>query len=66
MTDVHRSKDQLIQRFGDAAADVIEQMIRGKWRDDHDHDVQLNVAMVRLKEALLAAVEMRSADTGKT
>ncbi len=43
------------QALGDATADMFDQLVRGKWRDDHGHDVMLNKTMLDLKEALRAA-----------
>ena len=44
-----------MEALGDAAADVIEQMLKGHWVDDHGHDVSLNMAMLDLKNALRIA-----------
>lgn len=41
-----------VQNMGDAVAYVFEQMLRGKWVDDHNHDVRRNAAMLDLKDRL--------------
>lgn len=46
---------KIILDFGDAAADVFEQMIKGDWVDDHDHPVRNNISMIALAKALNAA-----------
>lgn len=49
----------LIHRFGDAAADVIVQMLRGEWVDNEGHKVTRNTAMIELKDCLNAASNFR-------
>lgn len=44
-----------MQALNDATANMFEQMVRGKWRDDHGHDVTLNKAMLELIEAAARA-----------
>ena len=60
------AQDALAQAFGDAIADMFEQMLEGKWVDDHGHDVGLNTAMIACKRPMLAAIEYRKAAKGKT
>lgn len=50
----------LIAATGDAIADVFEQMNKGKWIDDHGHDVQLNRGMLALKDRLIEAIDLRA------
>ena len=50
----------LIQKTGDAIANMFEQMLRGKWRDDNGHDVQMNAQMLELAMAIKAAVRLRA------
>lgn len=49
----------LVKRFGDAAADVIVQMLRGEWVDNEGHKVTRNTAMIELRDALNAASDFR-------
>jgi hypothetical protein len=50
---------KLVVRFGDAAAEVIAQMLRGHWMDDHGHKVTGNTAMIELRDCLNAASHLR-------
>lgn len=53
----------LVLSMGDAIADVITQMLKGNWVDDHGHPVTNNVAMIALGNSLNGAsafAEMRS------
>lgn len=62
MTDSEQRIKELeaeITAFGDAATDVFEQMLNGHWKDDHDHDVINNAAMLRLKEAVRTTLNRR-------
>lgn len=49
----------LVRRFGDAAADVIVQMLRGEWVDSEGHKVTRNTAMIELRDVLNAASDFR-------
>lgn len=49
---------EVVRVMGNAAADVIDQMLKGKWKDDHDHDVRKNTAMVALAESLKLAATL--------
>jgi hypothetical protein len=51
----------LIERFGDAVTDMFEQMLRGKWTDDHGHDVRMNKQMMALKPLIGEAIALRAA-----
>jgi len=57
-------KDAEIERLranltslGDAVIDMFEQMIKGNWKDDHDHDVHMNRAMISCKDAMESVME---------
>jgi hypothetical protein len=56
---------ELIQRFGDAATDTFEQMLKGNWKDDHDHDVRMNKSMLDLKRTVADTIAFRAALTPK-
>ena len=49
----------LIAEFGDSVTDMFEQMNRGEWKDNHGHDVRLNVAMMALMEVVKEAIKLR-------
>jgi len=51
----------LIERLGNAVTDMFEQMIRGKWTDEEDHDVFMNAKMIALKPLILEAIKLRAA-----
>lgn len=57
---------EVILSFGRAATDVFEQMLNGKWTDDHGHDVQLNAAMISLKDAVEDAMEVLKKARGES
>ncbi len=50
----------LIAEAGDAIADMFEQLTRGKWVDDHGHDVRLNCQMIALTEWIMKAIALRA------
>lgn len=56
--------EPLLQEVGDAIAGVFDQMLKGKWRDDHDHDVRFNAQMLKLKDALGAIGKFRENHLG--
>ena len=63
--------EDLLQQVGDAICDTFNQMAKGDWRDDNDHPVRNNVAMLSLKDALAAMIAYRREvlgyeNTGKT
>lgn len=41
-----------IELLRNAAGGVIDQMLKGNWKDDHGHDVRMTRAMIELSEAL--------------
>lgn len=45
-----------VEHLGDSVTDVFEQMIKGNWTDDHQHGVELNLAMINLKEAVKVTI----------
>lgn len=54
MTDAQRIEDLkgLILNLGDASANVIEQMLKGRWVDELGHEVFANKQMFDLASAL--------------
>ena len=38
---------------------MFDQYLKGNWKDDHDHDVGLNIAMVKLKKSIMDLMEYR-------
>lgn len=56
--------EDLLQGVGDSISDVIEQMMRGSWRDDHGHFVMDNVAMVNLAGQLRKMMKFRTDNFG--
>ena len=59
-----KSEHELIDEFGDHVTDMFEQMIKGKWTDDKGHGVQMNSAMLALKETVKKAIRARSESEG--
>lgn len=53
----NKALKKIILSFGDATANVIEQMLKGDWRDDHGHSVKHNLAMSELGLSLMAATK---------
>lgn len=66
MTDTEKlaALEAQVQKLGDAAADVIDQMLKGSWRDDMGHDVRRNVAVIELKDQLGAMIAFRAEHMG--
>lgn len=60
LNTIKRDMRRMMQDTGDAISSVFDQMLKGNWRDDHDHDVTMNNAMVGLKAILAAMVEYRN------
>lgn len=58
--DSHKEMYDLIEKFGTAVTDMFEQMIKGNWTDDHDHDVQNNSAMRALTPLINEAISLRA------
>lgn len=56
----------MIQQLGDRVADMFEQLIKGNWHDDHDHDVKWNKAMLDLKSTLKNVMQARADHLGYT
>lgn len=54
-----REPVRIAEQFGDRVCDVFDQMQKGNWRDDLDHDVRMNKSMLSLKDALEQAVAWR-------
>lgn len=66
LAKARESLEPLLQQVGDSIADAIEQMLKGNWRDDHDHDVRNNVKMIALKDTLNAIMAFRTDRMGYT
>lgn len=49
-----------VTAFGDAVTNMLEQMIKGDWEDEHGHAVHRNVTVIALKEVVKTAIEERS------
>ncbi len=63
MTDLEKLQSDMrvmLQDIGDSIADALDQMLKGKWTDDHGHDVRLNASMMCLKDILAAMTHYRS------
>lgn len=56
----------LLQETGDAIAGMLDQMLKGHWRDQHGHFVKDNVKMIELGQALLNMTQFRSDHMGYT
>lgn len=56
--------EHLLQTVGDGIVAMFEQMIEGNWRDDHDHDVKMNVAMMNLQTVVQEVMEFRTEHLG--
>ena len=54
LIDMEAALKPLLQKTGDSIADMLEQMLKGNWRDDHGHDVKMNATMITLKVVLIA------------
>lgn len=50
----------VVTQFGDAVSAVFEQMLKGNWKDDHDHPVKNNTAMISLKMPMMNALSLRA------
>ena len=50
---------ELLQNTGDNIIGVFQQMLRGGWVDDLGHDVQLNVAMLKMQDTLQDIMKFR-------
>jgi len=47
-----------LEKMGDASTDVFEQMLKGRWTDSEGHSVELNRAMLDLKNEVVAAMNI--------
>ena len=52
----------LVKRFGDAVADMFDQLIKGKWADQLGHPVEKNTAMMALKIPMMDALALLNRD----
>ena len=59
MTDI-TTAEQAIQEMGDALAHVMDQMLKGSWKDDHGHDVKNNVHMNNAARTLRRVMKFRT------
>ena len=50
----------LLQNIGDGIANMFDQLVKGNWRDDHDHDVKMNVHMLNLQDVLKQIMRFRA------
>ncbi len=50
----------MVWKFGDAATDVFEQMLKGNWKDDQGHDVKMNQAMFVLADVVKSAIALNA------
>lgn len=50
----------LLQNIGDGIANMFDQLVKGNWRDDHDHDVKMNVHMLNLHDVLKQIMRFRA------
>ena len=50
----------LLQNIGDGIANMFDQLVKGNWRDDHDHDVKMNVHMLNLQDVLKQIIRFRA------
>ncbi len=59
MTD-NQQKDlfDFVQQSGNSISDVIDQMLKEGWIDDHGHKVGANIKMLALKDTLERAIEI--------
>lgn len=60
LAEIVRVNEALIQKFGNATTDMFDQMLKGKWQDDHGHDVRANSAMMELKNVVVETMEARA------
>lgn len=58
--------EQAIQELGDSLAHIFDQMLKGNWKDDNDHDVKNNVHMVGATETMRRVMEFRTRTLGYT
>lgn len=49
----------LVTLFGDAVADVFEQLVKGNWIDGHGHRVEMNQAMINMQVPMVKAIALR-------
>lgn len=51
--------ESLLQETGDSIIGMFDQYLKGNWKDDHGHDVGLNISMVKLKKSIMDLMEYR-------
>ncbi len=52
--------ERLLQDIGDNIANVFEQYLKGSWKDDHGHDVGMNIHFSQLRNSLQDIMEFRT------
>jgi uncharacterized protein YdcH (DUF465 family) len=56
---------EVLEQAGDAICNVFEQMEKGSWRDEYDHPVRNNTAMLQLKDTLHTMICLRAMEDEK-
>lgn len=49
----------MVRDVGDAIANALEQLTKGKWRDEHGNEIKNNREMLHLRDVLSALVHFR-------
>lgn len=58
--------ERVVSNAGDAIANMFDQMIKGNWKDDLDHDVRLNTSMLKLQDVIIELANFRTSYLGYT
>lgn len=58
--------EQAIQELGDSLACIMDQLVKGKWKDELDHDVCANVSMTNAAATMRRVMEFRTRVMGYT
>lgn len=58
--------EQAIQELGDSLALIMDQVVKGKWTDELDHDVRANVSMTNAAATMRRVMEFRTRVMGYT
>lgn len=64
LTISRKAVEEILQETGDKIADMLEQMMRGRWIDNHGHRVENNVQMMELARQLKVLGEFRAQHLG--
>lgn len=62
MSEKETKSYALVLRFGDAVADLLEQLLKGDWKDSEGHRVVNNLEMQQLALVLQAACVLRETE----